>query len=245
MKKKSTNSQSAFLNLRVLFGLCVMLTGVFLALFATANPSGLNPLGVPDNQGVTTREEMALTVALAIGPNIQIPACVAGSEIFSDVPASSPFCPYIEELFRRGITGGCAPGLFCPGNPVSRQQMAVFIVKLSGEEPHVVGATGEPGFLNTWTNFGGTWSKAGFFKDGLGFVHLKGTISAGATGNGNPAFTLPVGYRPADDLFTAIGHSGTALGVGVLVRQNGDVTPNCGAAGCNAGLDGLSFRAPE
>jgi hypothetical protein len=40
MKKKST-SQSAFLNLRVLIGLFVALTGVSLALLATANPSGL------------------------------------------------------------------------------------------------------------------------------------------------------------------------------------------------------------
>lgn len=38
MKKKS-NSQSAFFNLRVLIGLFVFLAGVFLALFATANPS--------------------------------------------------------------------------------------------------------------------------------------------------------------------------------------------------------------
>src|SRR5438094_1686994 len=40
MKKKST-SQSAFYNLRVLIGLFVALTGVSLALLATANPSGL------------------------------------------------------------------------------------------------------------------------------------------------------------------------------------------------------------
>jgi hypothetical protein len=40
MKKKST-SQSAFFNLRVLIGLFVALTGVSLALLATANPSGL------------------------------------------------------------------------------------------------------------------------------------------------------------------------------------------------------------
>jgi hypothetical protein len=40
MKKKST-SQSAFFNLRVLIGLVVALTGVSLALLATANPSGL------------------------------------------------------------------------------------------------------------------------------------------------------------------------------------------------------------
>jgi hypothetical protein len=243
MKKKSTNSQSAFLNLRVLFGLFVMLAGVFLALFATANPSGLGPNGLPQNQGVTTRQEMTLTLAQALGP-IQPPACVAGSEMFTDVPADNPFCPFIEELSRRGITGGCGGGKFCPGDPVTRQQMAVFLVRLSGETAHVVGTTGEPPFENGWTNFGGPWSTAGFFKDGLGFVHLKGTIRAGATGNGNTAFTLPVGYRPAESLFLPVGGSLSA-GLSLQVQQDGTIQPSCGGVGCNAGLDGLSFRVPN
>jgi hypothetical protein len=114
------HSVSAFVNLRVLIGLFVMLAGVFLALVSF----GPATTGFAQE---TTREQMtlALAQALAINP----PACVAGQEMFNDVPASSPFCPWIEELSRRGITGGCAPGLFCPGDPVTRQQMAVFIVR--------------------------------------------------------------------------------------------------------------------
>jgi S-layer homology domain len=119
MKTKST-SQSAFLNLRVLIGLFVMLAGVFLALVS------FGPATTGFAQG-TTRAEMTLAMAQALG--INAPACVAGAEMFNDVPASSPFCPFIEELSRRGITGGCAPSLFCPGAPVTRQQMAVFLVK--------------------------------------------------------------------------------------------------------------------
>jgi hypothetical protein len=120
MKKKST-SRSAFLNLRVLIGLFVLLAGVFLAL-----------LGFAQNQGRTTRdsitrEQMTLTLAKALNV-FQPPACVPGAEMFNDVPASSPFCPFIEELARRGITGGCGGGKYCPGDPVTRQQMAVFIV---------------------------------------------------------------------------------------------------------------------
>jgi hypothetical protein len=141
MKKKSS-SQSAFFNLRVLFGLCVMLAGVFLALV------GFGPARTGFAQG-TTREEMTLTLAKALA--IEPPPCVPGSEMFTDVPASNPFCPWIEELSRRGITGGCAPGLFCPGDPVSRQQMAVFIVKAmdaitQSEDFHLVGQPGEPPF---------------------------------------------------------------------------------------------------
>ena len=122
MKKKST-SQSAFFNVRVLFGLFVMLAGVFLALLSFGMFSSV----FAQNQG-GTREEMTLTLAKALGA-FQPPACVPGAEMFHDVPASSPFCPFIEELARRGITGGCAPGLYCPNDPVTRQQMAVFLLK--------------------------------------------------------------------------------------------------------------------
>jgi hypothetical protein len=130
MKKKSA-SQSAparpslgeggFLNLRVLFGLFVIIAGVFLALLS------FGPATTGFAQG-TSREEMALTLAQALGV-FQPPACVPGQEMFNDVPASSPFCPFIEELARRGITGGCGGGNYCPGDPVTRQQMAVFLVK--------------------------------------------------------------------------------------------------------------------
>jgi hypothetical protein len=49
--------------------------------------------------------------------------------MFADVPASSPFCRWIEELARRGITAGCggSPPSYCPASPVTRGQMAVFV----------------------------------------------------------------------------------------------------------------------
>jgi len=50
--------------------------------------------------------------------------------IFTDVPASDPFAPWIEELYNLGVVGGCAPGpMYCPDNPVLRQQMPVFLLK--------------------------------------------------------------------------------------------------------------------
>jgi hypothetical protein len=45
------------------------------------------------------------------------------------------FRPWIEDLYVRGITGGCAGGpppapiSFCPENPVTRGQMATFLTK--------------------------------------------------------------------------------------------------------------------
>src|SRR6266700_3353804 len=113
--------EGGFLNLRVLLGLFVMLAGVFLALVS------FGPATTGFAQG-TTREEMTLALAKALDIS-QPPACVPGQEMFHDVPVSSPFCPFIEELARRGITGGCGGGNYCPSALVTRQQMAVFLVE--------------------------------------------------------------------------------------------------------------------
>jgi len=50
-------------------------------------------------------------------------------ESFPDVPTSNPFYAFIENIFHNGITGGCGGGSFCPGNSVTRAQMAVFLLK--------------------------------------------------------------------------------------------------------------------
>jgi hypothetical protein len=48
---------------------------------------------------------------------------------FDDVPTSHPFHRFIEALAAAGITAGCnaSPPLFCPDQPVTRGQMAVFL----------------------------------------------------------------------------------------------------------------------
>jgi len=48
---------------------------------------------------------------------------------FPDVPRSLLFYPFIENLFHNGVTGGCSGGGYCPGNSVTRAQMAVFLLK--------------------------------------------------------------------------------------------------------------------
>ena len=50
---------------------------------------------------------------------------------FNDVPTSHPFFQFIEALAKSGITGGCnaAPPLYCPDQPLTRGQMAVFLAK--------------------------------------------------------------------------------------------------------------------
>ncbi len=47
---------------------------------------------------------------------------------FVDVPTSHFFFRWIEALAASGITAGCGPGpTYCPDNPVTRAQMAVFL----------------------------------------------------------------------------------------------------------------------
>jgi hypothetical protein len=75
----------------------------------------------------TAREQMAVFVLAAKeGAAYAPPAC--GTPRFTDVPAASPFCPWIEELARRGVVGGCGGRDFCPDQPVTRAQMAVFVL---------------------------------------------------------------------------------------------------------------------
>lgn len=58
---------------------------------------------------------------------------------------------------------------------------------------HLVGAAGEPGFLNGWTNWGGIWNSVGFWRQG-DTIYLQGLARAGT--QGTAIFYLPVGYRP-------------------------------------------------
>jgi hypothetical protein len=45
-------------------------------------------------------------------------------------PSPDPFAAWDEELFREGITAGCAAGpYFCPDSPLTREQAAVWILK--------------------------------------------------------------------------------------------------------------------
>jgi hypothetical protein len=50
---------------------------------------------------------------------------------FGDVLASSPFCPNVEWVKNRGVTLGCGDGSnYCPSDPVTRLQMAIFLNRL-------------------------------------------------------------------------------------------------------------------
>jgi hypothetical protein len=122
---------------------------------------------------------------------------------------------------------------------------------------HEVGATGQPGFTSTpgapsytWANIGDGFNTAGFYKDPLGIVHLKGlirilaasTVTVGCSDA--KVFTLPAGYRPAARTISQTVAKDAFARVDVLAT--GEV------ALCNPfvwqpkdylSLDGIEFRA--
>ena len=73
-----------------------------------------------------TREQMAIFMLRTLDPTLNPPACVPPN-LFLDVPESSAFCRWIEELANRGVVAGCGGGNYCPTDPVTREQMGVFI----------------------------------------------------------------------------------------------------------------------
>ena len=75
-----------------------------------------------------TRQQMAVFLLKANdGAAYNPPACT--TQVFDDVPCSSNFAPWINELSARGITAGCDATNYCPTSPTNRQQMAVFLLK--------------------------------------------------------------------------------------------------------------------
>jgi hypothetical protein len=81
-------------------------------------------------QNPVRRDQMAVFLLKAEhGSGYSPPPC---SGTFADVPCPSLFANWIEQLAAESITGGCGGGNYCPSDPNTRGQMAVFIVKTFG-----------------------------------------------------------------------------------------------------------------
>jgi uncharacterized protein (DUF1800 family) len=86
--------------------------------------------GSPPNYCPTasvTRAQMAVFLLKIYHGTGYAPPTATG--VFTDVPVSNPFAPWVEELARLYVTTGCGGSLYCPSNAVTRGQMAVFLAK--------------------------------------------------------------------------------------------------------------------
>jgi hypothetical protein len=91
---------------------------------------------VIDNSAVHLDLQIAATdpveiVGARIGYKLQV-SPAPPTATFGDVPTSDFGFQYVEALVAAGITGGCGNGNYCPDNPVTRRQMAIFIAKALG-----------------------------------------------------------------------------------------------------------------
>jgi hypothetical protein len=57
---------------------------------------------------------------------------VHGGGTFADVGSNHPFVNEISWLAAVGVSRGCGDGLFCPDQPVTREQMAAFLYRVAG-----------------------------------------------------------------------------------------------------------------
>ena len=81
----------------------------------------------PDD--AVTRAQMAVLLLKAKYGASFIPPAIGSSTGFNDVSSMNWAAAWINELAVEGITGGCGGGNYCPDNPVTRAQMAVFLVR--------------------------------------------------------------------------------------------------------------------
>lgn len=63
---------------------------------------------------------------------LQVSPAPATATFPNDVPTTHPFFRFVEAMAASGLTGGCAAGSFCPDNPVTRGQLAVFLASALG-----------------------------------------------------------------------------------------------------------------
>ncbi len=119
------------------------------------------------------------------------------------------------------------------------------------------------GIWDPWHNYGAPYATAGFYKDQLGIVHLKGLVSSTPIHftsqdppNFSPIFRLPAAYAPAHArVFPSVGRNSDGEDVAqarvdvqpdgmVVFEQDCQTSPtwHCSADGSYVTLEGISFR---
>lgn len=150
--------------------------------------------------------------------------------------------PTILTKFIRDLLNNNPPDFLPNLNAVNITATGALVVKDKMEYTkearfRLIGGTGQPAFANSWVNFAAGWQSAGFYKDPLGFVHLRGKIKSGTINT--TAFTLPPGHRPVVSEQFPVASNG-AFGV-VDVLSDGTVVPSVGS-NVYVSLSGIRFR---
>jgi hypothetical protein len=157
----------------------------------------------PDD--AVTRGDMAVfIIASRYGST---PFTYPSTPYFTDVPPSNLFFHFIQKMAQTGITAGCAPGLYCPNETLTRGQMAVFIV--TGLLNELLPA-GTPAIASAVPNSASPGQIATVTLTGVNTHFVQGTTQVAA----------PAGVTPSN--ITVL--SGTSLTVQLAVGAS--VAPN-------------------
>ena len=79
-------------------------------------------------EDLITRAQMAVFLERGMNGSDFNPPPATGN-VFLDVGAGDFAAAFIEQLYADGITSGCGNSKFCPNSMVTRDQMAVFLVR--------------------------------------------------------------------------------------------------------------------
>ena len=85
----------------------------------------------------------AAVVAATLAAAAATPLPAGGAEGFSDVGSGGVHEPAINDLTDRGVFTDteCGDGLFCPDDPIDRWVMAVWLIRVLGDEPTTTSGT--------------------------------------------------------------------------------------------------------
>jgi hypothetical protein len=95
-------------------------------------------------EGTVTRAQMAVFLLRGMHGASYVPPAVGGSTGFVDVRTDHWAAAWIKQFAIDGVTAGCGANTFCPEGPVTRAQMAVFLLKAkygTGYTPAAVGTS--------------------------------------------------------------------------------------------------------
>jgi hypothetical protein len=107
---------------------------------------------------------MVLSVVEFASSGCPSPAAVFAVQVdFADA-GSGPFRDAIDTLARNGISSGCGGGNFCPSAPVTRAQMAVFLLKAEHGPGYVPGGFGQPFIDVPPGSFAADWINQLYFE---------------------------------------------------------------------------------
>jgi hypothetical protein len=206
---------------------------------------------------------LATAVQAQVGPQSTLPenpyappSCVPGVP-FADIQCTTGYDAWIEQFGSDAISAGCGGGNYCPGDVVTRQQMAVFIEKAMhgtggwtpgdlGNHDTGVGADslfpGPIGSDNTGVGYASLYNTTGNTNSALGSHSLfKDTMGGGNTGIGDDSLfsnTIGNGNTGVGEISlynNTTGSGNTAVGYSADVASQ-DLT-NATAIGANALVD--------